>query len=425
MSNTKRSRILTDRQSTQYRHCRLANSNLYEPAAKAGRKLQVAEADPELVAIVQACSRYPEGHEKAGKPLPAVCDQHSKKGCEDWHRKRECSHAQRRNWCHLRDTYAAKNYNLPWRAAQLQWKVNQHLEGEQIRCLFCPGKPLCQLGKPLNEKERLRAGLAKMTGAVRYLNEHFKLNLQADKLIGWEVVALLAFHDKHKLRDGRCSICLTGCNRCHNTGHYVTQPDLEALAYSGLLEAIRLCDFSKGGMKISTYAVWLMKQAMMPLLRQTPVFFPQELLRDRRIIRDLKKKLEKEEKREPVLAEIHAALHAVRKCKQIETLEERRLLAEGCYYGQEKSSVEELHAKHIERSDRSEKKQRKGKSTPAVESLCVRPHDSACEENLELEELQAVLKLLPADKLKLVQRFLKGRAAEVPAELLDELRARL
>ncbi len=375
--------ILTKTQSKDRANCRLANKTLHKSGG--GKLLQVSEADPELIVIVQSCRRYPDNHKKAGKALPASCS------CVDWRKAGECAHAQTKAWCKLRDIFAAKNYNLPWRAAQLQWKANQHLAGEQIRCRFCPGAPTCA----------------------------------------------------HKLQHGRCPICLTGCNRCYNTGYYITQPDLENLAYSGLLEAIRNCDFSKGGMKISTYAVWLMKHAMMSLLRQTPVFFPQELLRDRRIIRDLKKKaqtehwlqlevtldrkLTKAEKEvaihEPSIAEIHTALAAARKCKQSETLEERRLLAEGCYYGQDKSSVEQLQSKYVERSDKFEKRQRKSKAALIIDSLCVQPIEH--KESIDSEELQAALQLLPPEKLKIVRQFLKGKLTELPEDVLDLLRAEM
>lgn len=379
----KKAPILTKTQSKSRSNCRLSNQTIHKTGG--GRSLQVAEADPELIAIVTACRRFPEGHKRAGKALPASCD------CSDWQKHRECEHAQTKAWCRLRDEFANKNYNLPWRAAQLQWRANQHLAGERIRCRFCPGKPTCD----------------------------------------------------HELQNGRCPICLTGCNRCFNSGYYVTQPDLENLAYGGLLEAIRNCDFSKGGMKISTYAIWLMKHAMMSLLRQTPVFFPQELLRDRRVIRDFKKKAQVEhwqaleavkgrkltsrEKEaaihEPTTAEVHAALGAVRKCKQTETLEERRLLAEGCYYGQEKSSVEQLQSKYVERSDKSEKRQRKNKAALVIESLCVQPIERS--ETADSEDLQAALQTLPPENLKLVRQFLRGKLAEVPEDVLGLLRAEM
>jgi len=375
--------ILTQTQSKNRSQCRLANRTIHKTGG--GRQLQSAEIDPELLAIVQACRRYPEGHKKAGKALPASCE------CKTWQKHRECEHAQTKQWCTLRDAFAAKNYNLPWRAAQLQWKVNQHLPGERIRCRFCPGPPTCD----------------------------------------------------HKQEDGRCPICLTGCNRCHNSGYYLCQPDLEDLAFGGLLEAIRNCDFSKGGMKISTYAVWLMKHSMLSLLRQTPVFFPQELLKDRRVIRDLRKKVQVgywqklelalarkltlAEKElaicEPTTAEIHAALEATRKCKQSETLEERRLLAEGCYYGQEKSSVEQLQAKYVERSDRFEKRQRRSKAAFVVEALCVQPVEPS--NTQELDELQQAVLTLPPEKAKLVRQFLKGKLAAVPKDVLDLLRAEM
>ncbi len=383
MAVTIRRPILTKTQSKERSHCRLANKTLHKSGG--GRQLQAAEADPELVAIVQACRRYPEGHKKAGKPLPASCD------CDTWKRRRECEHSQSKEWCRLRDVYAAKNYNLPWRAAQLQWKANQHLAGEWVKCRFCPGPPSCA----------------------------------------------------HELQNGRCPVCLTGCNRCYNTGRYLAQPDLENLAYGGLLEAIRNCDFSKGGMRISTYAVWLMKHAMLPLLRQTPVFFPQELLRDRRVIRDLRKKVQIErwqkleiaagrklsqrEKEaavhEPSVEEIHAALSAVRKCKQTESLEERRLLAEGCYYGQDKSSIEQLQSKYVDRSDKSEKRQRKAKAALVIESLCVHPVEHS--DSVDTEELQAALASLPPDKLKIVRQFLRGKIREVPEDVLGLLRAEM
>lgn len=348
--------ILTKMQSATHSNCRLGNKAVHKTGE--GRKLQVQEADPELVAIVQACRRFPEGHPKAGKALPASCT------CEQWKKTKECEHSQTKQWCLLRDAYAAKNYSLPWRAAQLQWKTNQHLAGERVRCRFCPGPPTCE----------------------------------------------------HKLQSGRCPVCLTGCNRCGNSGYYMAQPDLESLAYSGLLEAIRNCDFTKGGMKISTYAVWIMKHSMLSLLRQTPIFFPQELLRDRRVIQDLKKK-----GAEPTLEQIYAALSAVRKCRQSETLEQRRLLAEGCYYGQDKSSVEQLQGKYIERSDRYEKRQRKGKAAFVVESLSVQP-SAVKTDFVENEELQTVLEALPLEKLKIVRQFLRGKIAELPADILDTLR---
>jgi len=367
------------RLSPQYvKSCRLGNDTIHKPLTKGGKKLLVeSQRDPELELIVQLCARYPLGTVKngknvGGKPKPAL--------------------EQPRDWLRLRDAYAAKNYSLVYRAAERQWAANQHLPGELVRCLYCPGKPTC-----------------------------------SPKL--------------HKWKDGRCLICLTGCNRCKNTGMYMCQPDLEALAYAGMLEAIRLCDFSKGGNKISTYAVWLMKQAMMPLLRQTPVFFPQELLRDRRVLAQLKKDLkcricggskphvktcktcDGSGKRDYTIIEAHAELAKVRKCRQTETFEERRLLAEGCYYGQEKSSVEELQEDALFRG--KGEKQTFGQSrnfiNTARAALSVQPHEHT-EPAVEDDELRTAIEQLPAEDRRLADQWLKGRLSELPARVVARLK---
>ena len=81
-----------------------------------------------------------------------------------------------------------------------------------------------------------------------------------------------------------CVFCPgSSCTRCRGSGRYKAQPDLERLAYAGLLEAIWRFDTAKAHC-LSSFAVHLMKQSMMTLLRQTPVHFPQDLLRDRREI---------------------------------------------------------------------------------------------------------------------------------------------
>lgn len=355
-----------NRLSAQYHNCRLGNEAIHQPLTKGGtRELAKSVRDPELEAIVAQCARHTDGA-KAGKPLPA--DQ------------------QPKAWLKLRDAYAAKNYSLVYRAAERQWRANQHLPGEQVKCVYCPGPPTC----------------------------------------------------KHPLKDGRCSVCLSGCNRCKNTGFYVCQPDLEALAYAGLLEAIRLCDFEKGGDKISTYAVWLMKQAMMPLLRQTPVFFPQELLRDRRVLCQLKKTLKcdtcrgvKAKKLQPecatcagtgkrnyTRAEAEAALLAIRKCKQTESIDERILLAEGCYYGQEKSSIEELQEAYVQHRPNS----RQMKSSHAklvIEALSVSAELGT--DDIEDDALRQAVAKLPITERKLAEAWLRGRSADLSPSVIAAL----
>ena len=99
------------------------------------------------------------------------------------------------------------------------------------------------------------------------------------------------------------------------------------------------------------------------------------------------------------------------------------MLAEGCYYGQEKSSVEQLQSKYVERSDKSEKRQRKNKAALVIESLCVQPIEQS--ETADSEDLQAALQTLPPEKLKLVRQFLRGKLAEVPEDVLGLLRAEM
>lgn len=198
------------------------------------------------------------------------------------------------------------------------------------------------------------------------------------------------------------------CARCRGRKQYRCQPDLERLAFLGLLEAIRLFDPEKAHC-ISSYAVWTMKHQMMTLLRQTPVFYPQDLLRDRREVAALRKKLG----REPTEIEAEGALKG-------KNLNERALLALNCYYGNERKSVEELHERYVQRTERGEdKRQRKGRVASVVEVLCC--EQPRAKDDSELDELRTAIHALPTQSRAEVERFVRGRGT-VSESTLNVLR---
>jgi len=272
--------------------------------------------------------------------------------------KLDCDHAQTRAWLALRDAYAEKNRDLARRAAALQAKRNAHLAEEWVPC--------CKLA--------------------------------SDK----------AHHRPCGKHGGKVH-----CAWCHGKGKRVCQPDLEALAYIGLLDAIRRFDPEKAG-KISSYAVWLMKQSMMGLLRQTPVTFPQDLLRDRRELAKLEKQLERVATDE----EAAARFTTYRPCKKDERMSERIALARNCYYGQEKKSVEDLQARYTERTKKHEKRLRHGDAGKTVVEALTAPATPLRERRALHEALGQLSGSLKAD----AEAFLGGKLAKPSAALVLRLR---
>lgn len=285
-----------------------------------------------------------------GKILPERCPL----GCG----KLDCEHAQTRAWLKLRDAYAEKNRDLARRAAALQAKRNPHLSEEWVLC--------CEL--PSDVQHHRPCG--KHGGKVH-------------------------------------------CAWCHGKGKRVCQPDLEALAYVGLLDAIRRFDPAKAG-KISSYAVWLMKQSMLELLRQTPVTFPQDLLRDRREL----VKLEKQLARVATDEEAAERFTSYRPCKSAERMHERIALARNCYYGQEKKSVEDLQARYTERTAKHEKRLRHGDAGKTIAEALTAPEA----ETRERRALQNALGQLPNALRSDAEAFLSGKAAKPSAALVLRLR---
>lgn len=208
------------------------------------------------------------------------------------------------------------------------------------------------------------------------------------------------------------------CGKCicrKKNGYRICQPDLEHLAYAGLLEAIRLFDPTKATC-LSSYAVHLMKQSMMTLLRQTPVFYPQDLLRDRRELATARRKLGRdltEAEAENTLVELERARG--RKAKDIG---ERARLALNCYYGQDKKSVEDLQQKYVERAERGTKRTRLSRIN--LEGLQVQPATGAVD--VEDHGLQSALAALPAELRGQAEKFLRGRGelSEVTLSALRE-----
>ncbi len=212
--------------------------------------------------------------------------------------------------------------------------------------------------------------------------------------------------------------CCGSCVQCRkHSGYRWCQPDLEHLAYIGLLEAIRCFNAEKAGC-ISSYAVHTMKQSMMTLLRQTPVFYPQELLKDRRELVAEEKKL----KRVLTQDEQIDVLTRTRKCRKGEELETRRQLAINCYYGQEKKSVEDLQQRYVDRADRSGDK-RSRRSRLSIDGLIEQPirHEDI---NIEDHDLSTALAALTPEQRLNVEKVLKGKA-ELTPETLDALRAEM
>lgn len=244
-----------------------------------------------------------------------------------------------------------------------------------------------------------------------------------------------------------CVYCIgKKCARCRGRGQYKCQPDLERLAYIGLLEAIRMFDPSKAHC-ISSYAVHTMKQSMLTLLRQTPVFYPQDLLRDRREIAALRKRLnEHVRKDEPAIepTELEAAealvamdraalekakgrplradeIAALRAKAEAKGLGERARLALNCYYGNERKSVEELQERYVQRAERgAEKRHRRSKVAGMLEVLCV-DHAHGGSAQPESEDLTEAVRELPSEHRLEVERYMRGRG-EVSAVAMSALR---
>jgi hypothetical protein len=232
-----------------------------------------------------------------------------------------------------------------------------------------------------------------------------------------------------------CVYCIgRKCARCRGRKQYKCQPDLECLAYIGLLEAIRAFDPNKAHC-LSSYAVHTMKQSMLTLLRQTPVFYPQDLLRDRRAVATLRKKLNadpSEEQAADALIEMERAasekakkrtlradeLIALRARLRSRGLVERARLALNCYYGNERKSVEDLYERYVQRTERGgEKRQRRAKVAGLLEVLCVEQPVAAPES----EDLSAALRELSVKSRAEVECYLRGRG-EISSTTMDHLR---
>lgn len=311
------------RSELKHKRLRREHSHLRVAADLRGKGDTIGRStlDPELARVVSLCLRAP--NKRTGKLSARPASE------------------QPQAWVRARDAYAAKNYSLCFRAADKQWRRNQHLAREVVPCAFCEG---------------------------------------------------------------------AACPRCKGRGRYKAQPDLLNLAYLGLLEAIRCFDAEKASC-ISTYAVHTMKQSMMQLLRQTPVFYPPDLLKDRRTVAAERKRVGRdltEAEAEAAIVDLDAS-----KCetdKQRAKVREkgarqRALLALNCYYGQERKSVETLHDQYVQRSTRDDgKRQRKGRAAVAVGALsCEQPRIA------EDEDLSSALDNLSAEQRTEVERFLRGR----------------
>jgi len=378
--------VFAEAQLPKLRHARLSHdrrhlrlpADLRTTAKQDKVKTGMAQVDPQMAKVVSLCKR------RDGKLLPVT--------------------EQSRQWLALRDQIASANYDLAYSAARKQAARNLHLAREIVPCVFCPG---------------------------------------------------------------------SSCTRCRGSGRYKAQPDLERLAYAGLLEAIWRFDTAKAHC-LSSFAVHLMKQSMMTLLRQTPVHFPQDLLRDRREIvaesRRLTKavaealkvqigrKLTEDEQagcarecsddaaaellhqrerelfakrkgREPTAQEAEAL-----RAKHERSVAERVQLAKGCYYGQERKSVEDLQERYVSRSTRREgsPRLRPSRAQSIVEALSSAPSPGVQTQRVEAfpgiadaeqaEELRDALGTLTAEQRAEVQRFLRGRGqiSEATREVLRE-----
>lgn len=268
-------------------------------------------------------------------------------------------------------------------------------------------------GRPLQAKEQSRAWLNLRDA---YANKNVDLARRAAEK-QWERNKHL---DREKIKCcGQCSRCskYNGWRRC--------QPDLEHLAYVGLLEAIRLFDPVKATC-LSSYAVHLMKQSMMTLLRQTPVFYPQDLLRDRRELATARRKLGRdltEAEAANVIAEMELA-----KGRKARDTGQRARLALNCYYGQDKQSVEVLQQKYIERSDRSTTRRSRA-SRLNLEGMRVEANQVEASQNasdeVEDNDLKSALATLPEALRTQAERYLKGKGVELSPETLEALRVEM
>lgn len=378
--------VFAEAQPPPLRHTRLSHARRHLrltadhrlTAKQSETKTGMAQLDPQMAKVTALCKR------RDGKLLPVA--------------------EQSRQWLTLRDQIAADNYDLAFSAARKQAARNLHLPREVVPCPFCPG---------------------------------------------------------------------ARCTRCRGSGRYKTQPDLEALAYAGLLEAIWRFDVTKAHC-LSSFAVHLMKQSMMTLLRQTPVHFPQDLLRDRREIAaesrrltkaaadalklKLGRKLTEEEqascarecsderaaellhrreldlfekrKKRAATAQEAEALRA----KHGASVAERVQLAKGCYYGQERKSVEDLQERYVSRSARREgaQRHRPSRAQAIVEALSATPSAMPQTQRVEAfpgiadaeqaSALRDALEVLSAEQRAEVQRFMRGRGqiSEATRELLRE-----
>jgi len=185
--------------------------------------------------------------------------------------------------------------------------------------------------------------------------------------------------------------------RCRGRREYLCQPDLEHLAYIGLLDAILYFDKDKAGC-LSSYAVHKMKFSMLTLLRQTPVYYPPDLLRDRRDVGALRKTL----CREPTEAEMVVKLAERGACTA-----ERARLAMNCYYGNERKSVEELHEQYFGRTSREDRRARRSRGETFVENLSIEQPRRG--EDSDGDVIEAIASL-PAELRADAQRALGGRS---------------
>lgn len=361
------------RLSDDYKHLSLTDG-LRASRKKAGATIKAAAIDPELAAI-ESTRRC----DAAGKILPARCCEErdadgGKQPCAEWKRRRECEHSQAKAWCLLRDAFADKNRDLARRAAHTAWKRNTHLPGEIVACCFEPdaawhNRP-CRQHTSEARKQAFKRG-----------------ERGATKLAAIEV---------------------SHCAWCHGKKKRLCQPDLEALAFAGLLEAIRKFDSTKAG-RISSYAVWLIKQSMLELLRQTPVTFPQDLLRDRRELAKYEKALGCDASD----SEAAELLEKTRPSRKIENRRDRLALARNCYYGNERKSVEQLQQKYVEQADRLSKRARRGKA--GVIAAALSSTSEVTDEARARDALHAAIKALAPDEMDFATDA-QYRAAKLRAE---------
>ena len=120
--------------------------------------------------------------------------------------------------------------------------------------------------------------------------------------------------------------------------------------------------------------------------------------------------------REPTAQEAEAL-----RAKHEQSVAERVQLAKGCYYGQERKSVEDLQERYVSRSARREglPRMRPNPAQSIVEALSSAPSPGAQTQRVEAypgiadaeqaADLRDALATLPAEQRAEVQRFLRGR----------------